>query len=105
VLYKVKEVADMVGVSVRTLHHYDQVGLLVPEAYSEAGYRQYSEGQLERLQQIMFFKEIGFSLQEIKAILDQPGFDRKQALEAHRDLLLQKKDRLQDIIDTVSRRI
>ena len=65
--YKVKEVRDMVGVSVRTLHYYDQIGLLKPESMSAAGYRLYTDGDLERLQQILFFKELDFSLQEIKA--------------------------------------
>ncbi len=103
--YKVKEVAEMAGVSVRTLHHYDEIGLLAPETVNQAGYRLYSVRDLERLQQILFFRELGFSLREIKTILDSPGFDRKRALETHRDLLLQKKKRLEDIIDTVNKTI
>lgn len=103
--YKVKELADLVGVSVRTLHHYDEIGLLKPGGVSEAGYRLYSTQELERLQQILFFREIGFSLQEIKEILDSPNFDRKRALAAHKEILLQKKQRLEDIIDTVNKTI
>ncbi|ARU60744.1 MerR family transcriptional regulator [Tumebacillus avium] len=103
--YKVKELADLVGVSVRTLHHYDEIGLLKPGEVSEAGYRLYSTQELERLQQILFFREIGFSLQEIKEILDSPDFDRKRALAAHKEILLQKKQRLEDIIDTVNKTI
>jgi DNA-binding transcriptional MerR regulator len=103
VYYKVKEVADMAGVSVRTLHHYDQIGLLQPEAVTPAGYRLYTDKNLERLQQILFFKEIGFTLQEIKSMLDSPGFDRTQALRAHRELLLAKKKRLEEIIRTVEK--
>lgn len=103
--YMVKEVAGLVGISVRTLHHYDQVGLLKPETVSPAGYRLYTDRDLERLQQILFYKEIGFSLQEIKEILDRPGFDRKQALRSHKELLLQKKKRLEDIIQTVDKTI
>src|SRR4051794_6613571 len=103
--YKVKEVADLVGVSVRTLHQYDEIGLLVPESVNQAGYRLYTERELERLQQILFFREIGFSLHEIKEILDRPEFDRKRALEAHKELLLEKKKRLEDIIFTVDKTI
>ncbi|MED4604239.1 MerR family transcriptional regulator [Paenibacillus validus] len=103
--YKVKEVSEIAGVSVRTLHHYDEIGLLTPGAVNSAGYRFYTEREMERLQQILFFREIGFSLNEIKAILDSPGFDRKSALEAHRELLLEKKRRLDGMIDTVTRTI
>lgn len=101
--YKVKEVADMVGVSVRTLHHYDQIGLLKPESVTTAGYRLYTDSDLERLQQILFFKELDFNLQEIKAILDSPGFDRKHALKVHRELLMEKKKRLEKIIESVDK--
>lgn len=102
-LYKVKEVADMVGTSVRTLHHYDQIGLLKPESVTTAGYRLYADHHLERLQQILFFKELGFSLHEIKEILDSPGFDRKRALLVQKDLLLMQKDRLERIIRSVEK--
>lgn len=105
VSYKVKEVADLVGVSVRTLHHYDEIGLLTPESVNQAGYRLYSDRELERLQQILFFREIGFSLQEIKKILDDPDFDRKRALQSHKELLLEKKKRLEAIIETVDKTI
>ncbi|MFE4569496.1 MerR family transcriptional regulator [Paenibacillus chitinolyticus] len=104
-VYKVKEVADLVGVSVRTLHHYDEIGLLVPDSVNAAGYRLYTDRNLERLQQILFFKEIGFALQEIKAMLESPDFDRKRALIGHKELLLRKKKRLEDIIETVDRTI
>ncbi len=103
--YKIKEVADIVGVSVRTLHHYDEIGLLKPEFTSDTGYRFYIDKNLERLQQILFFKEIGFNLQEIKNILDSPGFDRKKALESHKELLLKKRERLEEIIRTVEKTI
>jgi DNA-binding transcriptional MerR regulator len=103
--YKIKEVADMVGISVRMLHHYDKIGLLKPESVSPAGYRLYTDKDLERLQQVLFFKELEFSLQEIKRILDSPGFDKKQALKSHKELLLEKKKRLQKIIKSVERTI
>lgn len=103
--YKVREVADMVRISVRTLHHYDQIDLLKPAYVNPAGYRFYTDAELERLQQILFFKELEFNLQEIKDILDSPSFDRKSALEAHKDLLMEKKNRLERIIESVEKTI
>ncbi|QHT60950.1 MerR family transcriptional regulator [Paenibacillus lycopersici] len=102
---KVKEAAALIGVSIRTLHHYNEIGLLMPETVNAAGHRLYSDRELERLQQILFFRELGFSLEEIKNILDRPDFDRYRALVVHRDLLLQKKRRLEEIIETVDRTI
>lgn len=103
--YMVKEVAEMAGISVRTLHHYDQIGLLRPETLSPSGYRLYGDGDIERLQQILFFKEIGLSLQEIGAILDSPRFDRKQALVRQKQLLGEQKRRIEQMIETVERTI
>jgi DNA-binding transcriptional MerR regulator len=102
-LYRVKEAADMAGVSIRTLHHYDQIGLLKPEFVSPVGYRLYTEHNLEMLQQILFFKELGFSLQEIKKIITSPGFDRKQALKVHQSMLLAKKQRLEQLIHSAKK--
>lgn len=104
-VYKVKEVAEIAGVSVRTLHHYDQIGLLKPKSVSPAGYRLYTDENLEQLQQILFFKEIGFNLKDIEDILARPDFDRKQALQVHQELLEKKKKRLEDIIKTVKKTI
>lgn len=101
--YKVKEVSKLVGVSVRTLHHYDAIDLLNPEFVTPAGYRLYSDYNLERLQQILFFKELDFNLQEIKNILDNPGFDRKKALKTHKSLLIEKKKRLERLIESVEK--
>ncbi|MEA1961454.1 MAG: MerR family transcriptional regulator, partial [Bacillota bacterium] len=103
--YKVKEVADMVGISVRALHHYDQIDLLKPASISAAGYRLYTEQDLERLQQILFFRELDFSLQEIRAIVDNPGFDSQHALQAHKELLIEKKKRLEGIIQSIDQTI
>ncbi|HIG0361128.1 TPA: MerR family transcriptional regulator [Clostridium sporogenes] len=103
--YKVKEVADMAGISVRMLHHYDKIGLLKPESINTAGYRLYSNKNLDRLQQILFFKELNFPLQEIKIILDSPNFNKKEALKTHRQLLLEKKIRLEKIIQSVDKTI
>jgi len=99
----VKAVADLAGISVRTLHHYDEIGLLRPASQSAAGYRLYSREDLERLQQILFFRELGFSLKEIGEIIDSPGFDRRQALLAHREALQQRKARIERLIATVDR--
>lgn len=102
---KVKEVADLVGVSVRTLHHYDEIGLLIPDQTTESGYRLYSDENLELLQQILFFKELGFSLQTIKEIVHSPTFDRQEALQMHHQMLLEKRRRLDRMIETVAKTI
>lgn len=102
---KVKEVADLVGISVRTLHHYDDIGLLTPEETTESGYRIYSNDELETLQQILFFKELGFPLKKIKEIINSPAFDREEALTMHRNLLLEKRSRLDKKIATVDKTI
>lgn len=94
----VNEVSKLSGVSVRTLHHYDAVGLLKPTAVTEAGYRLYDDTALERLQQILLFRELEFSLKEIAAILDSPNFDRERALEQQIALLSLKKERLERLI-------
>lgn len=101
--YKIKEVAELVGVSIRTLHHYDNIGLVRAEAMTSSGYRLYGDKDLERLQQVLFFKELGFNLRKIKEILDNPNFDRKQALLAQKDLLCKKMQRLEAIISTVDK--
>ncbi|MBS4196815.1 MerR family transcriptional regulator [Lederbergia citri] len=100
---KVKEVADLVGISVRTLHHYDDIGLLIPEETTEAGYRIYSNKNLETLQQILFFKELGFPLKQIKEIISSPSFDREEALSLHRKMLVEKRRRLDRMIETVEK--
>lgn len=101
--YTIKAVADIAGISVRTLHHYDAIGLLKPADVSASGYRLYSRGDLERLQQILFFRELGFALEEIKEIIDRPGFDRSAALRKHRQLLVERRERLTALIASVDR--
>lgn len=103
--YTVKAVADVAGVSVRTLHHYDHVGLLRPSATSAAGYRLYGDADLERLQQVLFFRELGFELREIKAIVDSPSFDRAEALRAHRRVLVERRERIGQLVELVDRTI
>jgi MerR family transcriptional regulator, thiopeptide resistance regulator len=103
--YSVKQLSDLAGVSARTLHFYDQIGLLRPSAHGENGYRYYGEEALLRLQQILFFKELDFSLAEIQEIVDRPGFDIVRALGAHRDLLEERASRLKRLIHTVDKTI
>lgn len=103
--YKVKEVAELVGVSVRTLHHYHAIGLLTPSKATPSGYRLYNDSDLDRLQQILFFKELEFNLNEIKEIIDSPNFDKGDALRNHKKLLLEKKKRLEKIIESVDKTI
>lgn len=95
----VNEVSKLTGVSVRTLHHYDAIGLLKPTTVSEAGYRLYDDTALERLQQILLFRELEFPLKEIKSILDSPNFDRCKALEQQIALLTLKKEHLEKLIN------
>ncbi|WLD94683.1 MerR family transcriptional regulator [Alkalihalobacillus sp. AL-G] len=102
---KVKEVADLVGISVRTLHHYDEIGLLTPEQTTDSGYRLYSNENLEMLQQILFLKELGFPLKKISKIISSPSFDRKEALKLHRKMLLEKRGRLDKMIATIDKTI
>ncbi|TMW71393.1 MerR family transcriptional regulator [Alteribacter natronophilus] len=102
---KIKEAADLAGVSVRTLHHYDEIGLLTPDTVTDAGYRLYSEANLEKLQQILFFKELGFSLQKIQVILEDPDFDRSEALQLQHEALLEKRQRLDRMINTIEKTI
>lgn len=94
----VKQVSARTGVSVRTLHHYDAVGLLHPARVTEAGYRLYDEAELERLQSILLFRELGFSLREIAAILDNPAYDQRRALRQQIELLRLKKEHLDRLI-------
>ena len=94
----VNEVSKLTGVSVRTLHHYDEIGLLKPTEVTEAGYRLYDDIALERLQHILLFKELQFPLKDIKSILDSPDFDRNKALEQQIELLTMKKEHLENLI-------
>lgn len=95
----VNEVSKLTGVSIRTLQYYDTIGLLTPDEYTESGYRLYDDTALERLQQIMLFKELEFPLKEIKDIIDTPGFDRDKALDQQIELLTLKKEHLENIIN------
>ena len=94
----VKEVSRITGVSVRTLHHYDAIGLLRPSKITDAGYRLYDDTALVRLQSILLFRELEFPLNEIKNILDRPNFDPMDALEDQIHLLELRKQHLDDLI-------
>ena len=102
---KVKEVSRLTGVSVRTLHYYDQIGLLVPDKIPGSGYRVYTQDHLEMLQQILFFRELGFPLQKIKEIIHDPSFDQVAALKLHRKLLMEKRRRLDRMIAVIDKTI
>lgn len=95
----VHAVSEITGVSVRTLHYYDEIGLLPPAKTTDAGYRLYDEASLEKLQDIMLFRELEFSLKDIKKILDNPLFDRQKALTDQINLLQLKRDHLDRLID------
>jgi DNA-binding transcriptional MerR regulator len=99
--YTVGQAAELAGVSVRTLHHYDQIGLLSPRGRSAAGYRQYSEPDVERLRQILFYRELGFALDEIGAILDEVGAD--EHLGRQRRLLEERIARLQLMVGAIDK--
>lgn len=99
--WTVGETARLAKISVRTLHHYDQIGLLSPSARSTTGYRLYETDDLDRLQQILLFRELGFSLDEISRIVLDPTFDRLQALRAQRALLAEKARRTEAMLASI----
>jgi DNA-binding transcriptional MerR regulator len=103
--YTVKQLAKLAGVTTRTLHYYDEINLLRPASYGDNGYRYYDEEAVLRLQQIMFFRELDFSLEEIKIIIDNPDFDLLQSLEVHRKGLQSRAKRLNRLIETVDNTI
>jgi len=101
--YTVGEVAKLAHVSVRTLHHYDELGLLVPSERSEAGYRHYTDKDLDRLQTVLFFKELGFTLEEIREFVNDPAFDRREALLVQRDLIAEQALRFEAMLGLIDK--
>ena len=97
----VKGIAKLTGISARTLHYYDEIGLLNPTQKSEAGYRLYDEKALETLQQILFFREFDIPLKDIKAVIQNPSFDRNQILQMQRKMLVAKKERIERLIASI----
>ncbi|MDO4482839.1 MAG: MerR family transcriptional regulator [Bacillota bacterium] len=99
----VKEISDLTGISVRTLHYYDEIGLLKPTEKSEAGYRLYDDMALGTLRQILFFREFDISLKEIKAIIENPVLDKEQILQMQRKMLVSRKERMERLIASIDR--
>lgn len=97
----VKEISELTGISVRTLHYYDEIGLFAPTEKSEAGYRLYDDKALELLQQILFFREFDIPLKEIKVIMENPVLERNQILQMQRKMLAAKKERIQRLITSI----
>jgi DNA-binding transcriptional MerR regulator len=97
----VGEIARLTRLTVRTLHHYHEIGLVVPGARSAAGYRLYGQAEVERLQEVLFFRELGFGLDQISKIVSSPGYDRTGALRAQRELLEASADRLLAMVDAI----
>ena len=103
--YTVRQVAEMAGVSVRTLHHYDQIGLLKPAGRTSAGYRLYGETELLRLQQILLFRGLGMPLREIGELIDLPGYSSIAALRRHAERIDRERERLERLQRTIERTI
>jgi DNA-binding transcriptional MerR regulator len=99
--HTVGRVADLSGVTVRTLHHYDEIGLLSPSGRSAAGYRAYEEADLERLQRILFYRELGFTLKEISTLVEDPSIDTLGHLRRQRGLLVERIERLGTMVDAI----
>lgn len=97
----VKELSELTGISVRTLHYYDEIGLLKPTAKSRAGYRLYDDRALETLQQILFFREFDIPLKEIRALMEDSGLEKNQVLITQKKMLIAKKERLERLIASI----
>jgi DNA-binding transcriptional MerR regulator len=103
--YTVKKLSKLASVSIRTLHHYDEIDLLKPESRAESGYRYYGQKELLRLQQILFYRELDYPLKEIKRILDDPEFDLLKSLEFHKQELQKRTSRLSGLLITIDKTI
>lgn len=103
--YTVQEVSSLSGVSIRTLRYYDEIELLKPSYYGDNGYRYYEELQLVRLQHILFFRELELPLAEIRELVVQDSFNQAEALRQHRQLLLNKINRLRKLMHTIDKSI
>ncbi len=97
----VKEISEITGISVRTLHYYDEIGLFQPTGKSEEGYRLYDDKALEILQEILFFREFDIPLKEIKSIMENPALDRNEILKMQRKMLIAKKERMEHLIANI----
>lgn len=97
----VKELSKLTGISVRTLHYYDEIGLFLPTEKSEAGYRLYDDKALEILQQILFFREFDIPLKDIKAVMENPELEKNEILKMQRNMLIKKKERIEKLIKSI----
>lgn len=103
--YTVNKLASISGISTRTLRYYDEIGLLKPARVSSNGYRIYGKEEVDKLQQVLFYRELGLSLEEIQNLLSSKSFDRERALEGHLSALLKKKEQIETLIENVSKTI
>ncbi|WP_223642575.1 MerR family transcriptional regulator [Planococcus sp. 4-30] len=103
--YTVQKLGNLAGISTRTLRYYDEIGLLKPARKSSSGYRIYGQQEVDKLQQILFYRELGLDLEHIKNIVNDPGFSSSQALEEHREKLLAKRLQLDLLISNVEKTI
>lgn len=103
--YTVQKLGELAGISTRTLRYYDEIGILKPARINSSGYRIYSQKEVDRLQQILFYKELGVALDSIKKILLSPSFDNSAALKEHREKLLAKRQQLDILIANVDKTI
>ena len=101
--YTVQHLGKLAGVSTRTLRYYDEIALLTPARINSSGYRIYGQAEVDRLQQILFYRELGLSLESIKDIVTSPSFDGEKALQEHRDKLLEKRKQLDLLITNVEK--
>src|SRR5579872_2687080 len=99
--YTINKLATISGVTIRTLRFYDEIGLLKPAYIADNGYRYYQKKELLLLQQILFFRELGFELKDIQRILKQSDFDKREALKLHKKVLRNKIDRMAELISTI----
>lgn len=102
-VYTVKQLAEIAGVTPRTLRYYDEIGILKPANTNSSGYRTYGPKEVDRLQQILFYRELGVNLNKIKKILDSPEFDEIEALKEHRNKLVEKREQLNQLIENVDK--
>lgn len=103
--YSVKQLSELAGVTVKTLHHYDKIGLLKPAFRTEKNYRYYTREQLFKLQQILFYRELDFSLKEIDSIINDESFNLVEALKFHKEELIKRSSHLDQLIETVDKTI
>ncbi|MGI6066460.1 MAG: MerR family transcriptional regulator, partial [Bacillota bacterium] len=103
--YTIRKLGQLAGISTRTLRYYDEIGILKPARINSSGYRIYGQNEVDRLQQILFYRELGVSLESIKEIISASSFDRARALKEHRKRLLEKRKQLDLLIENVEKTI